>query len=280
MDELKKSGNEPLKTQFYEIAKLYKPFLDILCDPEKQKFYRSKYQYKGFELSPSPIIYQPQILFLGYNPAGGRDWYILQSKEYKPLNPHFEECKPTFFRRHSARNGEWYELNKQCIAPFPRKMVDLLYKLAALVYPDKNNERGTNQEPFWAKDLYEGPMSLMFLNLYPIATPSGSELIKLCNKLRKENNVPEKWKKNEWEVRRYMVHIMHRIVELLQPKLIVCLGAQTFHDYTYTERKKHALEDILTYGSHIIGFSRRGAWEKNLDNIAYAIYERIQSTKS
>lgn len=279
MEELKRISSEELKKQFFEITNLYKPFLDILCNPEKQKIYRNKYQYKGFELSPSPIIFQPKILFLGYNPAGGRDWKILQSKEYKPLEPHLEECEPTFFRRNSARNGEWYELNKQVKSSFPRKMVDLLYNLAALIYPERNNERYTNQKPFWAKDLYDGPMSLMFLNLYPIATPSGKDLIKLCNKLRKENNVPEEWKANEWEVRKYMIRIMYKIVKLLHPQLIVCLGSQTFHDYTYTTREKHSLNEILVYSSQIIGFSRKGAWENNLDNIVHAIYERIQTTR-
>lgn len=261
-----------LKETFFELQSQYKQFIDVLM--EKQELYRTKYDFRGIEASPSPLIYQPNILFLGYNPAGGRDWR--QLKENLPLTPHLKEEEIMFFRKNTARRGEWFELNKPMNNPFPCKIVNLLYELASLIYPEQSNEKGTNKEPHWA---HNREMSMMYLNLYPIATTNGNALISLCKKLCRENGIPADCQKSEWEVRRYMVRIMHQMVKLLDPKVVVCMGAQTFHDYTYTSRKNHSIHDILTSENYpnVIGFSRRGAWDGNISHIAKEIYQRIMT---
>ncbi len=265
------------REQFYALQRKYKPIIDILTD--KQKIYREKYRFKGITTGASPFIYRPQILFLGYNSSGGENYDKLHSEEYIPLEPRFNEEKLMFFSQNSARknNGKWYELNQPVNNAFPRKIVDLLYKLATLIYPEKNNEKGTNQEPFWAKNMANSLMSMMYINLYPIATPDGNSLIKLLGQLKREEGIPECCKKKEWNLRKYMVEIMHQMVNVIEPKVIVCMGSQTFHDYTYTQRKRHSINDILTDEKHpnVIGFSRKGAWETNIPNIAKAIYYRI-----
>lgn len=268
--EVKTNG---LKEQFFALQNQYRPLMDILTI--KQDYYRKEYGYRGFDASPSTLIYQPKILFLAYNPSGGKDWEKLQNN--LPLEPHLNETGLMFFDNWGARKGEWYKLNKSVNNPFPRKIVDLLYELASLMYPDRNNEKGTNERPFWAVDLENSPMSMMFLNLYPIATPNGSTLISLCKRLCKEESIPERCKKQEWDLRQYMIDIMRQMIELIDPKVVVCMGAQTFHDYTKTERSEHSLHEILSTPKfpNVIGFSRRGAWESNIPNIAKEIYDRI-----
>lgn len=262
-----------LKKAFFELQGQYKPFMDVLI--EKQELYRKEYGFKGIEASPSPLIYQPNILFLGYNPAGGRDWW--QLKKNLPLVPHLAEEEIMFFRENTARKGKWFELDKPVHNPFPCKIIHLLYELASLVYPGQRNGKGTNQKPHWAENMETSPMSMMYLNLYPIATSNGNALISLCKKLCQEKEIPAGCQKSEWEVRRYMIHIMHQMVKLLDPKVVVCMGAQTFHDYTCTSREKHSIHDILTTENYpkVIGFSRRGAWDGNIPRIAKEIYHRI-----
>ena len=265
------------REQFYALQGKYKPIIDILTD--KQEIYRKKYQFKGIITGTSPFIYRPQILFLGYNSSGGENYDKLHCEKYIPLEPRLNEDNLMFFKRNSARgnNSEWYKLNQPVNNAFPRKIVDLLYELATLIYPEKNNEKGTNQEPFWVKNMDNSLMSMMYINLYPIATPDGNSLIRLLGHLKREEGIPECCKKKEWNLRKYMVEIMHQMVNVIEPKVIVCMGSQTFHDYTYTKRERHLINDILTDKKrpNIIGFSRKGAWETNIPNIAKAIYYRI-----
>ena len=67
------------------------------------------------------------------------------------------------------------------------------------------------------------------------------------------------------------------MIKLIDPKLIVCMGSQTFHDYTYSSRKKHSIKEIFTHPEYdnIIGFSRKGSWDGNIHNIAKEIYKRV-----
>ena len=137
---------EELRIRFYALQKEHRPIMDMLT--EKQYDYP---EYMGFDAAPSKLIFQPKVLFLGYNPAGGKDWWRF-APEHKPhlfLWPHLTEDTIFFFKRNSARkeNAEWYELDKPVNNKFPRQMVDLLYELAALKYPEKTNEKGSNQKP-------------------------------------------------------------------------------------------------------------------------------------
>ena len=245
--------------------------MDILT--EKQ--YEPSYQlYRGFDASPSKLIYRPDILFLAYNPSGGVDYWRLNHHPHLFLWPHLNERELMFFGKNAARKGgEWYELDKEENNSFPRQIVDLLYVLASMKYPGKDNERGTNKKPFWADDFKN---SMVYLNLYPIATEDGDKLVRLFRKLHKDKDLSMNFK-NEWQLRMYFINIMHKMVSLISPKVIVCMGAQTFHDYTYSERCNHTINEIMTDAKYdnLIGFSRRGAWDGNIDNIAKAIADRI-----
>ncbi len=59
------------------------------------------------------------------------------------------------------------------------------------------------------------------------------------------------------------------------------MGSQTFHDYTYSPRYKHSINEVFTDSKYdnLIGFSRKGAWDVNIPNIAKAIYERAYCEK-
>lgn len=268
---------EELRIRFYEIQKEYRPIMDILT--EKQYDYP---EYLGFDASPSKLIYKPKVLFLGYNPAGGKDWRRLDA-QHNPhlfLWPHLNEEKIFFFKENSARkqNAKWFELDKPVNNKFPRQMIDLMYELATLVYPDRSNQKGTNKEPFWADDFEN---SMMFMNLYPVATKDGEDMISLFKRVIQQTDIPVSCKENEWHLRMYFIGITHQMVRLIAPKLIVCMGSQTFHDYTYSPRYSHSINEIFTDPryNNLIGFSRKGAWDVNIPNIAKTIYERAYCEK-
>lgn len=264
---------EELRIRFYELQDRYHPLMDLLTSRQFDKEYIN---YKGFDASPSYLVSQPKVLFLGYNPSGSRDWMLWDKNgEHEKLEPHTNETELMFFTRNGARkkNAEWYELNVQENNKLPRQMVDLMFELADLIDPKKGNERGSNKEPYWAKSFKE---TMMYLNLYPVATKDGKSMVSLFRTVCKESVIPEECKGNEWNVRKYFIHIMHQMVELLNPKLIVCMGSQTFHDYTYSSRKKHSIKGVFTHPGYVnlIGFSRKGSWDGNIPNIAKEIYQR------
>lgn len=260
---------EELRIGFYALQKEYRPIMDILT--EKQYDYP---EYLGFDATPGRLIVQPKVLFMGYNPAGGADWERFNESPHLFLWPHLNENKTMFFRKNAARkDGEWYQFNKKENNSFPRQIIELLYKLAALVYPCFSKEYGTNEKPSWAKGFED---SMMYLNLYPVATKDGKTMVSLFRKIYKEENIPECCKRDEWHLRMYFIGIMHRMIKLIDPKLIVCMGSQTFHDYTYSSRYSHSINDVFTDPNYdnLIGFSREGSWDGNIPNIAEEIYKR------
>jgi hypothetical protein len=263
---------EELRIRFYALQKEYRPIMDFLT--ENQYNYP---EYRGFDASPNNLIYKPKVLFLGYNPAGGKDWWRFDPKHQPHLFlwPHLTETDLFFFNKNSARkeNAEWYELDKPVNNKFPRQMVDLLYELAALKYPEKSNEKGSNQKPSWADEFKQ---SIMFMNLYPVATKDGEAMVSLFRKICKENNTLAHCEQDEWHLRMFFIGVMRQMIKLIDPKVIVCMGSQTFHDYTYSPRETHSLDEILTDSRYdnLIGFSRQGSWDRNIPNIAKEIFNR------
>lgn len=266
---------EELRIRFYALQKEYRPIMDMLT--EKQYDYP---EYLGFDAAPSKLIIQPKVLFLGYNPAGGKDWWRFDPKN-KPhlfLWPHLTEDELFFLKKNSARreNAEWYELNKPVNNKFSRQMVDLLYELAGLIY--KNNEKGTNVKPSWAQDTKgkEFIGKMMFMNLYPVGTKDEKTMISLFRKICKENNTLAHCEQGEWHLRLFFIGVMHQMIKLIDPKLIVCMGSQTFFDYTYSQHYKHSINDVLTDSRYdnLIGYSRKGSWDGNIPNIAKTIYQK------
>lgn len=264
---------EELRIRFYALQKEYRQLMDLLTDKQFDKKYIN---YRGFDASPSYLIYQPKVLFLGYNPTGSKDWMLWDEKgNHKPLVPHTEETELMFFSRNGARkeNAEWYKFNVQENNKLPRQMIDLMYVLASKINPKKDNEKGSNMEPYWAQSFKE---TMMYLNLYPVATKDGNTMISLFRTICKEKAIPKEWKNSEWGLRKYLIRIMHQMVKLIDPRLVVCMGSQTFHDYTYSARQKHLINEVFTNPNYnnIIGFSRKGSWDGNIPNIAEAIYQR------
>jgi hypothetical protein len=263
---------EELRIRFYALQKEYRPIMDFLT--ENQYNYP---EYRGFDASPNNLIYKPKVLFLGYNPAGGKDWWRFDHQPHLFLWPHLNEDTFFFFKDNSARkDGKWYELDKNVNNEFPSQIIDLMYDLATLAYPNRSNEKRTNKEPFWVADFKK---SIMFMNLYPVATKDGKAMVSLFRKICKENNTLAHCEQDEWHLRMFFIGIMHQMIKLIDPKLIVCMGSQTFHDYTYSPRETHSLYEILTDSRYdnLIGFPRltnEGSWDKNIPNIAKEIFNR------
>lgn len=263
---------EELRKRFVELQNQYNPIKDLL---NKKQFDKEYVFYRGFDASPSFLIHQPVVLFLGYNPTGSSDYMLWDEKgNHKRLIPHTDETELMFFQKNGARkkNAEWYKFNVQENNKLPRQMVDLMYELATKIY-GKDNEKGTNREPFWADDFKK---TMMYLNLYPVATKDGKTMISLFRTICKEDDIPMKCKSSEWHLRLFFIEVMHQMIDLIKPKLIVCMGSQTFHDYTRTARRKHSINEVFSNPNYknIIGFSRKGSWDGNIHNIAEEIYRR------
>ena len=69
---------------------------------------------------------------------------------------------------------------------------------------------------------------------------------------------------------------IERLIRLVNPKVIVCLGTQAFNDLTYTSSKKKAtVFRGSKYTYPIIGFSRKWGWNKFIPDIAQAIVDEM-----
>ena len=167
-------------------------------------------------------------------------------------------------------------------------MIELLYEIAKIKFPDeyKVEKYDHNKEPFWYKNFGK---SIMSTNLYPIATTNTKDLNKILDSLAKEEELKKLWEEskgndkdiNNWTVRKYFIRRVDKLIRLVQPKIIVCLGKTAFNDFTYTYSKdykgckiyfkeKKVGDSIIP----VIGFSRSGQWSGLIPEIAKKIVEK------
>ncbi|HOG19012.1 MAG TPA: hypothetical protein PKW37_01025 [Salinivirgaceae bacterium] len=285
-------NKEILKRKYTEIESKIKPIVDFLETNKNSKEFKGI--YKGIITLQSPIIYKPEIFFLGVNPGDGAYKILNIGKSetirtplrmigkdetsLKELNWYESgnaRCKKA--NNKWVKGYEWYQRDKMVNNAFPQRMIDLLYEIANLKYPDKANKYDNNSLPFWYETFGQ---KIMYSNLYPIATTNIGDLYKILNTIAVKDEF--KWrsdnkKPNNWDVRRFFIRLTDELIDLVQPKTIVCIGKSAYDDFVLkkdTDKKK-----IFSGQKNkipVIGFSRRGNWSGLLKEIA----QEIISTKT
>lgn len=255
--------------------------------------------YKGIITLQSPIIYQPEVLFIGVNPGEGA-YKVLNNEKSKEIKTPLRMIgkDETFLKElnwyelGNARGGfindkwqnfKWYQRDEIVNNSFPQRMIDLLYEIARLKFPNdyKENQYDNNSMPFWFETFGK---NIMYSNLYPIATLDITDLYKLLNLIVRKNELKVIWENetdpNNWDVRKFFLGLTDELIDLVQPKIIVCMGKSTFDDFLYnSENRIYSSNNDKIYTTikkdiPIIGFSRQGNWSGLLTDIAKKIVSK------
>ena len=267
--------NDLLK-KFNEIEKAYYPWLDMLQSSVDEELGQSMdfKTYKGFQTLQGHLIKRPLVLFVGLKPGPGS----FNANENKIPDPK-EGKRPhhTLFcyRRNSLRkcNGLWFDTTKpyQKHNTFVRKFVKLMASLAdELGLKDleiagiKGRDEVSNgwQWSEWIQDM------VMCTNLYPFSTTNESDLKKLLREMTDSPNAPDhRYRgKNLWEFENAVfVKPMKQLIQLVEPRVVVCLSKKVFHNLTGDGNKTKAdTNGLLLYEKDkspiFIGLHRRKGW--------------------
>jgi hypothetical protein len=287
-------NNKLLLQKYSNLEKTLHPIVEFLEAKKSSREYRGI--YKGITTLLGPLVYKPEILFMGINPGAGA--YIEEnidnpSKNITPLRMigKDESClnELDWFKKGNARAGivngdwhayEWYQRDKKTNNSFPKMMIDLLYEIARLKYPQEYKDKGYNNDykPFWYENFGQ---KIMYTNLYPIATRDTDYLNTILNSLAGKPEFEGYWgdveSPNNLDVRMFFVKIIEELVALVQPKLIVCMGKSAFEDFTYKSYSgKKKLYKRTKLNIPVIGFSRQGNWSGLLTELAKMIVKEIK----
>lgn len=240
--------------------------------------------YKGIITLQSPILKNPEILFIGINSGAGeyneKNMTVLQmagedEKNFKELNWFQKGVAYGESINKEWHSYEWYQRNKRINNEFPRRMINILYKIAKIKYP--NIKTSDDMLPNWYNDFGR---KLMYSNLYPIATEDTTDLDALLSYLttQKEFNEFNKDSKSKsiWELKLFFIKQTESLIKLVEPKVIVCMGKTAFNDLLYTSNNKG--KGIFTgekYKIPVVGFSRQGNWSNLIPDIAQNIAKKL-----
>lgn len=296
-----------LRQKYCEIENRIVPIKDFLENNKDNNGYKGL--YKGVITLHGPLVFQPEILFIGINSgAGAYNELNPDSKNNKNITPlrmigQNEMCfkELNWYQKGNARGYfknkkekrdwvpfEWYQRNQRINNPFIKNMIEFLYEIAKIKFPEaySTQKYDDNKEPFWYKTFGQRIMST---NLYPIATTTISDLSRIHDSLAKEGNLQRYWEEskgndkdiNNWSVRKYFIRRVDELIRLVQPKIIVCLGKTAFNDFTYTNSKEYNGSKIYFTEKKVgdttvpvIGFSRSGQWSGLIPDIAKKIIEK------
>ncbi|MCT4589103.1 MAG: hypothetical protein N4A71_14875 [Carboxylicivirga sp.] len=287
-------NQKDLLTEYTIIENRISEVVDFFNAHNDKKSYKP--YYKGISTLQSPLIHNPDILFIGINNGDGEYKQAIKNGEPIPVNACLNGIEPpkeiNWFKDGNARgrfrkpkekewvSHKWYMRNKQYNNDFPKNMIDLLYEIATLKYPNGNHDYDDKSVPFWYEDFGK---NLMYTNLYPVSTTDINDLKKVHQALAKEAGLKDLWKTskgtekaiNEWVVRKYFINSIRQLVKLVEPKVIVCMGMTAMNDFTYTtyKEKQIALTE-RTFGEKkipVVGFSRKGSWNSRIPEIAKTI---------
>jgi len=281
---------------YYEIEKKIHPFVKYLENKKNSKPYCDI--YKGIITMNSPVIMNPEILFIGVNAGPGaynelNNNGINENKTPLRMLGENEMCfnELNWYEKGTARGGKvgkkwvqynWYDRDKKVNNVFTTRMIDMLYVIGKLKYPNEyaKHKYENGVMPFWYESLGK---RIMATNLYPISTKNYKDLKRIHELLIKETELIDFWrpnsiasgKVNEWRIRLYFIKLIEEVIDLVKPKLIVCLGKMAFHDFTFTRSTKGKIvtkiRTVKGRDYKVIGFSRRGNWSGLIEGVAKEI---------
>jgi hypothetical protein len=273
--------NRGVQWKYWKIETKIQPIVDLL-ETKKDAEYRGL--YKGIVTLMSPLLESPDVLFLGINSGSGA-WKErngdgeTNDTPLRMLNHDEQFIRETndLFKSNTARGSwgtnkenksfEWWQRDKPINNVFPARMIDLIYEIAHHKYP--SIETQDTEEPKWSDKVKS---KIMYTNLYPIITDD-TRALKSVHKLLAEEDLMRtligKSEINEWDVRLFFINQIYRLIELINPKVIVCLGATVFNDFTFTStEKKDPIFKTTIENRPVIGFSRRGNWSTVIPELA------------
>lgn len=300
-----------LLKKYQEIEGKIVPIKDFLEIKKNTYGYKA---YKGIITMQGPLVFNPDILFIGINAGIGAYYVLNQGKNsnnntplrmvgqdercFEKLNWYEDGNARGHFRDKKEEKGwipfSWYQRDKEINNPFTSHMIDLLYEIAKLKFPEEYNKNGydDNKLPFWYDNFGK---SIMCTNLYPIATENTSGLMEIHKNLVKEPELQKFWKEgrennpatNEWAVRMYFLKRVDELIHLVQPKVVVFMGISAFNDFmdfkNFRDRDQRLVNQKdpiqsskLTFGKQmipVVGFRRDRGWSSR--RIIFEIARRI-----
>ena len=232
-----------LYKEFYGLENEYRPLMDELT--YNQGNYK-KTGYKGWVWLQSKLIYQPDILFIGYNPSqskgGEKDFYFPFTGERQFAC--FEDNNAYYNYPRELATGQptrWYERNQPQNNDFYVQFLDIIWRCAEELYSNGCIQK-KSKVPQWFKTVEE---KVSFINLYPMATKSINILTSLLKELYEKHpeiilglydeKLREEKKKKKltvYDIKFPFIYRVQKIQKWMEPKLTVCLGTGTFEDFT------------------------------------------------
>ena len=240
-----------LQSEYLKVFEQIKPYLDDMRD----NWHLYPY-YRGWADIDSPIIFKPDILFIGINRGDGRfrSWNWNKKKINYSLPPDY----PTPWRSHlhytekgTARNNEWWD-NSPLRNMFPYTICELLVRVYrnfneyAFSYPRKE-----------LTSVFES--KVMATNVYTMVTSEASELRHLMKDYHKNTGI---------NIKQLCKKRLKELIKLTQPKVVVLLGKTVEKDIVYI------MNDLQ---QPYICISRQRGWhgKENICKAADKIYSII-----
>lgn len=269
--------NEKTIGEFIEYQNHFKDIIAILKEGYLHGMYK---EWKGFIPVNGPVLFNPDILFIGINPGQGlfieANWESTDNKKIVPFRilTGDDNCysKEYFFPNKikyrtdektieldwfidgNFKKNHWWDLNVKEHNNFVRYMINILCKVAEMRTGEKFQK---GKCPDWYNDFGK---KIMFMNISPFATTDLSEL----NKLNKDLQI------DEWND--YIKPLRILVRDNIKPKVIVFAGN--------TASKKFMRGDgEQLFGIPKITIERKRGWhaDKNLSIIACQISAYLKS---
>ena len=295
-------NQEELLKEYTIIENRISEVVDFFDTHKEEKPYKS--YYKGISTLQSPLVYKPDILFVGINNGDGEYEEAKNNKKPIPINACLYGNTPpkevNWFKDGNARGNfrnpnrikslgyKWYQRDKVIHNPFPKNMIDLLFEIAKLKYPEANHDYDNKTTPFWYDAFGK---NIMYTNLYPVSTTNVDDLKTIHKAFVNEKTLNHLWetskgkqkKVDEWVVKKYFISSISKLVKLVEPKVIVCMGLEAVENLTF---KKYTNQKVVvaerTFGERkvpVIGFSRNGNWNGRIPEIAKEIAQFLTPEK-
>lgn len=254
------------------MTELQREYLDIsreltnILDDIKMNL--DKYpDYLGSADLNSPIIEEPDILFIGINPGPGRfkqwndsNWDKKKNRLIDPTKKVIPPDSKNPWRTHlqwltsgNAREGEWWDNNESMKNYYSYYMCELLVKIYRHDYPNISRKKLT--------DIFES--KVMDTNLFPMSTFSTLELSRLISDYKREKHINIK-------------EVCHRhtmdLIRLVRPHSLVLLGSAVHNVIS---------EEVDSLNIPYYCINRAVGWhaKNNILKIANEIHEMIINHK-
>ena len=193
--------------------------------------------YLGWLDLNSPIIDNPDILFIGINPGPGRyvqwnwnNWDNKKKRLIDPLKKKLPDDYHTLWRSHiewlkpnnARKDGEWWDSNKKKFNHYSYYMCELLVRIYRNEYPYPSVSRQELSELFEKK--------VMVTNLYPMSTFDIRGLYRLIKQYRSKKQI---------SISEICCNHITKLIELVSPRCIVLLGATIDKELSGTLNVSH-----------------------------------------